>query len=64
MISSLLSIASILIVNLNTAKPCCSHGHIDVSKEDKTAYWGKKTFCSHAKIILFFSSAVIFSCFH
>lgn len=63
MISSLLSIASILIVNLNTAKPCCSHGHIDVSKEDKTAYW-KKMFCSHAKIMLFFSSTAIFSCFH
>lgn len=59
MISSLISFTSILIVSLKTAK----HGHIDVSKEDKTAYW-KKRFCSHAKIMLFFSSTAIFSCFH
>lgn len=58
MISSLISITSILIVSLKTAK----NGNIDISK-DKTAYW-KKRFCSRAKIMLFFSSTAIFSCFH
>lgn len=47
MISSLISITSILIVSLKTAK----NGNIDISK-DKTAYW-KKGFALMLKLCYF-----------